>query len=102
MWRGGIKTVGIQPGARQGAFARMHSFDAATDLSAEPTLLRGMTPEQKDRLSDLLDRYLASLESGVPVDPEEMKRTNPDLADALTVYLQNLDQLHDAAAGFAG
>ena len=36
------------------------------DLSVEPAADWHLTPEQKDRLTDLLDGYLSQLERGLP------------------------------------
>jgi serine/threonine protein kinase len=77
----------------------MYAFDPP-DLSAEPPLIRGLTLEQKDRLTDVLDRYLVALENGVPQRREELLTAHPDLAAPLQDYLDGLDALHDAAAGF--
>lgn len=79
----------------------MHSFQPC-DLSAEPSAIRQLTPEQKDRLTDILDRYLSSLAAGVPAARETLLESHPDLAGPLEVYLKGLDELHDMAAGFGG
>ena len=59
-----------------------------------------MTPEQKDRLTDLLDGYLRRLEKGLPPPREDLLEANPDLAGPLQAYFDSLDELHDMAAGF--
>ncbi len=79
----------------------MHSTDFS-NLSAEPSAIRGLTPEQKERLTEILDRYLSALENGVPPPPEEILAQHPDLAGPLRLYLDRLDALHDVAAGFVG
>ncbi len=70
------------------------------DLSIEPALIRQLTPEQKDRLTNLLDGYLCRLEKGLPPPREDLLEANPDLAGPLQVYFDSLDELHDMAAGF--
>lgn len=79
----------------------MQSFDA-TDLSAEPSAIQRLTPEQKERLTDILDGYLSSLATGVPASRETLLASHPDLAEPLKAYLKGLDELHDMAAGFGG
>lgn len=71
-----------------------------SDLSIEPANLRELTLEQKDRLTEVLDRYLSALESGVPLQREKLFQEHPDLAETLQAYLASLDALHDVAAGF--
>jgi serine/threonine protein kinase/Flp pilus assembly protein TadD len=77
----------------------MNSRDSV-DLSIEPAVIRLLTPEQKDRLTDLLDGYLCQLEKGLPPPRENLLETNPDLAGPLNAYFDSLDELHDMAAGF--
>jgi hypothetical protein len=72
-----------------------------SNLSVEPTALRQLTTEQKDRLTDILDEYLSALETGVPPDAEKLLRDHPDLAGPLTMYLNRLEDLHGMAAGFS-
>ena len=78
----------------------MDSSDSC-GLSGEPSAIQRLTPEQKDRLTEILDRYLSPLESGVPQPREELLAAHPDLAGPLATYLESLDDLHDVAAGFA-
>ena len=79
---------------------RTHSSDAF-GLSAEPSIIQGLTREQKDCLTDILDRYFSALENGVPLGREELLAAHPALAEPLKSYLDRLDELHDAAVGFA-
>ena len=71
-----------------------------TDLSIEPAALRMLTEEQKERLTDILDRYLSELERGVPRDPSQLVEEHPDLAAPLQLYLDSLNDLQGVAAGF--
>jgi serine/threonine protein kinase/tetratricopeptide (TPR) repeat protein len=71
------------------------------DLSAEPSALRGLTEEQQDRLTRVLDQYLSALADGVPPRPDALLEEHPDLAGPLHVYLDRLQDLHEMAAGFA-
>src|SRR5208283_4468689 len=77
----------------------MNSRDSL-DLSIEPAVFRQLTPEQKDRLTDLLDGYLCRLEKGFPPPREGLLEANADLAAPLQAYFDSLDELHDMAAGF--
>ncbi len=77
----------------------MNSRDSL-DLSIEPAAIQQLTPEQKDRLTDLLDGYLCRLEKGLPPPRENLLEANPDLAGPLRAYFGSLDVLHDMAAGF--
>jgi len=61
-----------------------------------------LSPEQRDRLTDILDRYLLALENDAPLSQEALLEKHPDLADALTAYFRSLEELHDMAAGFGG
>ena len=72
------------------------------DLSREPLAASLLSIEQKERLTEILDRYLSSLENDVPIQPEVLVREHPDLAEPLRAYLSSLDELHCAAAGFGG
>ncbi len=72
------------------------------DVSAEPSIIGGLTREQKDCLTDILDRYLSGLEKGIPASREELLAANPALAEPLKAYLDRLDELHGAAVGLAG
>ena len=51
----------------------MHSTDVL-DLSAEPSALQGLTSEQQDRLTRVLDQYLSALADGVPPRAEDAVR----------------------------
>ena len=76
----------------------MSRLDAMLD--AEPSALEALTPDQKNRLTEVLDRYLASLEKGMPLTPESLVEAHPDLAQPLNTYLRCLAELHDVAVGF--
>ncbi len=60
----------------------------------------GLTTEQQRRLSQLMDDYFAALERGQPISREELVACHPDLAEQLSEYLDSLDFLQQAAAGF--
>jgi serine/threonine protein kinase/tetratricopeptide (TPR) repeat protein len=74
----------------------MHS----SDLSLDPPAIRALTLEQQQRLTDVLDRYLLTLDDGVPPRPDALIAAHPDLAEPLRVYLQSLDHMHGMATGF--
>ena len=64
-------------------------------------MMQSLSPSQKERLTDILDRYLSALEAGMPADREVYCREHPDLAEVLEAYFQSIDELHGVAAGFA-
>lgn len=64
------------------------------DESLEPVMLRGLDESQKSQLTELLDAYLIGLEQGNPPSPEQLCQQHPDLADALKIYLEQLQQLY--------
>src|SRR5205809_7641947 len=64
--------------------------------------LDDLTPEQRERLTEILDRYLLALENDAPLSQEALLEEHPDLADALRAYFRSLEELHDMAAGFGG
>lgn len=70
-------------------------------LPSDPaSSLAELTAEQQVRLADLLDQFLSALESGAPLDADELARRHPDLAEPLRRYLDRLDELHQASATF--
>lgn len=66
----------------------------------ERSLFDGLTAAQQARLTELLDEYICSLEQGQPLSHEELAAREPELAGVLKTYLDSLDFLQDAAAGF--
>src|SRR5438105_9226770 len=72
--------------------AQSRSFSRCSELSEE----------QEARLTDVLDRYLCSLEADLPLEQEALIAAHPDLADPLRVHFRSLDDLHRMAAGFSG
>jgi serine/threonine protein kinase/Tfp pilus assembly protein PilF len=76
------------------------SSSQSIDLSREPLAASLLSVKQKERLTELLDRYLSSLEDDVPIHPDTLINEHPDLAEPLRAYLGSLDELHCAAAGF--
>ena len=66
----------------------------------ETGLVDALSPELQRRLMTVLERYLAELEQGSPPDPDQLVAEHPELAAPLKAYLDSLDFLHQAAAGF--
>ena len=66
----------------------------SSDLSEGDSL----SPELQERLADILDSYLVSLEQGVPLDLERIKTENPELAGPLREYLEGLAILQNEGA----
>ena len=58
-----------------------------------------LAPSQQQLLTEMLDRYLCSLEKGDPMDPMELATDHPELAEPLANYLESLNFLHGAAVG---
>src|SRR5262245_3298457 len=71
----------------------------SADLSPE---LAHLTREQRERLTDVLDRYLTALEKDAPLSQQALLDENEDIAPALASYFRSLEDLHDMAAGFGG
>lgn len=76
------------------------AFSESIDLSCEPLAASLLSAEQKERLTELLDRYLLSLEEGQPLDPATLVAAHSDLAEPLQAYLNSLDELHCVAGTF--
>jgi serine/threonine protein kinase/Tfp pilus assembly protein PilF len=70
------------------------------NLSIEPGAAWNLSPEQKNRIADLLEIYLSRLENGFPLSREEILAANADLAEPLQAYFESLDELHGMAVGF--
>ncbi|QEF97144.1 Serine/threonine-protein kinase PrkC [Stieleria maiorica] len=68
----------------------------AATLAANP--LDALTPEQQERLSEILESYLDELEQGRPCDPDALIQDHPELAEPLRWYLRGLDFVHHATA----
>ena len=62
---------------------------SATNANDDSTI-SGLTFDQRQRLTDLLDSYLVNLENDVPTNVDRMIRENPDIAGTLTSYLGQL------------
>src|SRR5262245_35841690 len=67
-------------------------------LGPESTSFSRLSEEQRQRLADVLDRYLSALELGTPLDQDALLQDHPDLAPALRTHLRSLDGLHQMAA----
>jgi tetratricopeptide (TPR) repeat protein/tRNA A-37 threonylcarbamoyl transferase component Bud32 len=61
-----------------------------------------LTQEQRERLTDALDRYLTALEHDAPLSQDAIIAEHPDLAEPLRAYFHSLEELHEMAAGFGG
>jgi serine/threonine protein kinase len=82
--------------SRMGSRADM-SNSSSDDLSSS---LGHLTREQRERLTDVLDQYLSSLEKDAPLSQKVLLEKNADIAPALANYFRSLEDLHDMAAGF--
>lgn len=67
---------------------------AGDDLSFE---IDSLTEQQQIRLTDALDEYLRSLETGTAFDIDSVCRDEPILRRALSVYLEKLNSLYGLA-----
>ncbi|WP_254513030.1 serine/threonine-protein kinase [Anatilimnocola floriformis] len=70
----------------------------SVDQSLAP--VNELTDEQQLRLTDVLDRWLMSLEVGTPLAQHKLLAEHPDLAEVLKKYFHSLTDLHEMAAGF--
>jgi eukaryotic-like serine/threonine-protein kinase len=70
--------------------------------SGDSAALAQLSPEQRERLTQILDRYLSALERDAPLAKEELLAEHPDLAEPLVAYFRSLEELHSMAAGFGG
>jgi len=68
--------------------------------SSPSTQVEDLSPEQQQRLTDILDDYLRGLEEGDPIHVPTVLEQNPDLANTLRTYLSKLDSLRGIASGF--
>lgn len=68
-----------------------------SDPLASMTQVTGLTMEQSQRLSSLLDQYLSLLEQGEAPNTTELCREHPDLETAFRAYVAKLDELYSAA-----
>jgi serine/threonine protein kinase len=89
---------GAQSGSRNYSQADFSS-SPGDDISSS---LGQLTREQRERLTDILDRYLSALERDAPLSQQALLDANPDIAPALANYFRSLEDLHDMAAGFGG
>lgn len=69
-------------------------------MNTDTLSYNGLTPVQQERLAALVDEYLAAWEQGRPISRERLVARHPDLAQPLGEYLESLDFLQAAAAGF--
>lgn len=65
------------------------------------SILDGLSTEQEQRLACVLDDYLCRLDEGLPPSAQKLIDQNPDLAEPLASYLDQLEALHDVAVGFS-
>ncbi|MCC6508734.1 MAG: serine/threonine protein kinase [Pirellulaceae bacterium] len=102
MWRnpplgsGGYVVVG-----RGGGQSGMTMSAEQENPSLAPAALRHLSDEQTDRLTAVLDDYLARLENGEPPELEALLRQHADISEPLKLYLGKLGELHNFAAGFS-
>ncbi len=67
---------------------------ADTTQSVLPTLATMSSGD--DRLAQIMDEYLVSLEQGTPLDLEALIEVHPEFADEIRSITASLDLLHDA------
>jgi serine/threonine protein kinase/Tfp pilus assembly protein PilF len=59
-----------------------------------------LSPDERERLLQILEAYLAEREKGLLPDPDRLVAEHPELAEPLKAYLASLDFLHQAAQSF--
>ncbi|MFN3189699.1 MAG: protein kinase domain-containing protein [Aureliella sp.] len=76
-------------------------MDCSSQSMSDPSLLRGLAPEQQVRLTEILDDYLQLVERGETPNRSdllgEQELVDPQLHDALNLYLDKLDELYQLA-----
>jgi serine/threonine protein kinase/Tfp pilus assembly protein PilF len=73
--------------------------DYATNDCASFNVTRaGLPAAEQERLAQILDEYLISVEKGEPIRPEELLARYPEDASRLRGYLEGLQLFHAAAA----
>lgn len=88
----GQKTLPIGPEA--------DAIRLADVCDRDPSLIPGLTADQQERLTQVLDEFLRRLEAGERPNPDELAAAHPDLAEHLRRYIGSLRSLQDAAGGF--
>lgn len=77
----------------------VHSSKVDTDASVRgDSSLDALSTEQCERLCDILDSYLQSLEQGRPQHIDALTTKHPDLAAAIRLQVKGLHRLHTATA----
>lgn len=64
---------------------------------AESASVDSLSPEQQDRLMDVLERFVEDVEHGFAPDADQLVAQHPDLAGPLKAHLDSLKLLHQAA-----
>ncbi|BBO33055.1 serine/threonine-protein kinase [Lacipirellula parvula] len=73
------------------------------EASTENFSAASLPPEEQERLACILDEYLAALERGKPITPEQLLAAHPGDASRLRAYLSGLQLFHAAGpAAVAG
>ncbi|MCO6459625.1 MAG: serine/threonine protein kinase [Pirellulaceae bacterium] len=72
-----------------------------TSSDSDLSLFDGLSAAQQQRLTEALDEYLEAWERGEPLDGQQLLDRFPELAEPLAKYLESLEFLRDAAAGFS-
>lgn len=67
-------------------------------LDDTPEWLLPFSPQQREKIMEILDLYLQGLERGEPLNLSLALQATPELEDPVRRYLQQLDLLHGAAA----
>jgi serine/threonine protein kinase len=81
------------------AFSQSQDADTEASLLVDSPLDR-LSPEQCERLCDILDSYLQSLEQGRPQHIEALIAKHPDLAEAIRLQVKGLQHLHTATVRY--
>ncbi len=69
-------------------------------VQQDASLIPGLTADQQERLTQVLDEFLRRLEAGEKPNSDELAAAHPDLAEHLRRYIESLRSLQDAAGGF--
>lgn len=68
------------------------------NLTTRFTAVRFSSDDEQQRLTQILDEYLLSLEGSEPVAPEVILGPRPEIADRMSAFLKSLRRVHYAVA----
>ena len=67
-------------------------------MGSEKLIAGALSAARQERLVQILDEYLVSIEEGAPANPQELLARYPEEAEQLRDYLSGLQVFHAAVA----